>query len=132
MASLIFDIIKGFKSAGLSEEQAVLQAQAIARLVDEQFATSKYLRQLQTHFETKLEEVKTEITKRILPTLTETLDIDLPLGGVSLDRFLNRLEKNLLLKALERAGGNKDDAARLLKISRDSLRYRMQKYEIDV
>jgi DNA-binding NtrC family response regulator len=37
-------------------------------------------------------------------------------------------EKRLLVQALEKAGGNQTKAARILKISRDTLRYRMKKF----
>ncbi len=40
------------------------------------------------------------------------------------------LERNALLRALERSGYNQSQAAKLLKISRDTLRYRMKKYEL--
>ena len=39
-------------------------------------------------------------------------------------------EKGLLADALERANGNQSEAARLLRISRDRLRYKMAKYDL--
>ena len=39
-------------------------------------------------------------------------------------------EKGLLASALERAGGNQSEAARILRISRDRLRYKMGKYDL--
>jgi DNA-binding NtrC family response regulator len=39
-------------------------------------------------------------------------------------------EKGLLANALERAGGNQSEAARMLRISRDRLRYKMGKYNL--
>lgn len=43
---------------------------------------------------------------------------------------LVELEKNALVDALERAGHNQSKAAKLLQISRDTLRYRMKKYKL--
>lgn len=40
------------------------------------------------------------------------------------------MEKKLLKEALERAGGNISEASRLLKITRNTLRYRMAKYQL--
>ncbi|HID39248.1 MAG TPA: AAA family ATPase [Calditrichaeota bacterium] len=48
----------------------------------------------------------------------------LPPGGLSLDE----LERSLLFSAMEQAQGNKSKAARLLGLSRDALRYRLEKY----
>ncbi len=39
-------------------------------------------------------------------------------------------KKGLLADALERAGGNQSEAARMLRISRDRLRYKMAKYDL--
>ena len=39
-------------------------------------------------------------------------------------------EKQLLADALERAGGNQSEAARILRISRDRMRYKMAKYNL--
>ena len=50
----------------------------------------------------------------------------LPDSGISLDE----LEKDLILQALERADHNKTQAAKLLNISYDSLRYQLKKFGI--
>jgi DNA-binding protein Fis len=39
-------------------------------------------------------------------------------------------EKSLLADALERSSGNQSEAARMLRISRDRLRYKMAKYNL--
>lgn len=49
---------------------------------------------------------------------------------LNLGLSLEELEKRLLEEALERAGGNVSEAARLLKISRNTLRYRMAKHRL--
>ena len=51
----------------------------------------------------------------------------LPPEGISMDK----LEEALVREALKMTGGNQTKAARLLGISRDSLRYRMQKFGIE-
>ena len=50
---------------------------------------------------------------------------------VSLDEEMDRLEKSMLLKALEKTGGNKTEAAKLLNISFRSMRYRLEKHGIE-
>jgi DNA-binding NtrC family response regulator len=59
-----------------------------------------------------------------LPAGTATL----PPAGLGLG--LEETEKNLILQALEASHGNQIQAARILKISRDTLRYRMKKFNI--
>jgi two-component system response regulator PilR (NtrC family) len=63
----------------------------------------------------------------IAPAYPEIFDVE----GASLDAVVDRLEKDLLLKALERAGGNKTEAAKLLNISFRSMRYRLDKHGIE-
>ena len=53
---------------------------------------------------------------RILPNITEE--------GLVLDD----VEKKLIAEAMERASGNQSKAARLLGVSRDTLRYRLKKH----
>jgi two-component system response regulator PilR (NtrC family) len=50
--------------------------------------------------------------------------------GIDIDKIIESIEKNYLLKALERANGVKIDAARLLNLSFRSFRHRLQKYGI--
>lgn len=50
----------------------------------------------------------------------------LPASGVDLEE----LEREFLCQALERTSGNKTSAARLLGLSRDTMRYRLEKYGI--
>ncbi|MFQ5807747.1 MAG: sigma-54-dependent transcriptional regulator [Phycisphaerae bacterium] len=53
--------------------------------------------------------------------------INLPPHGFDFEK-LRRLERHLLCQALERTGNNQSKAARLLNLSRDRLRYRLQKH----
>ncbi len=65
-----------------------------------------------------------------LPTAksSETLEIpDIPPDGVSLED----IEKGLIVKALEKSGGNRSQAARLLKIPRHVFIYRLEKFGIE-
>jgi transcriptional regulator with PAS, ATPase and Fis domain len=51
----------------------------------------------------------------------------LPPGGVS----LNNVEKEIIRQALEQARGNKTTASRLLRITRDTLRYKVKKHKLE-
>jgi transcriptional regulator with PAS, ATPase and Fis domain len=51
----------------------------------------------------------------------------LPPTGLSLDE----LERDLILQALQKANHNKSQAAKLLNISYDSLRYQIKKFGLE-
>ena len=53
----------------------------------------------------------------------------LPPEGIDLKRTVGELEHRLVEQAMERAGGNQTLAAQLLGLSRDELRYRLNKYK---
>jgi DNA-binding NtrC family response regulator len=55
-------------------------------------------------------------------------EVDLPPGGIQFDA----LERALIVTALAQSGGRQIDAAKLLGMSRDTLRYRVEKFAIDV
>lgn len=57
-----------------------------------------------------------------IPELTEE--------GINLDDIITGIEKKYLLKALEKSGGVKKEAAKLLNISFRSFRHRLSKYRI--
>lgn len=72
-----------------------------------------------------------EITVRDLPDFlrrerppAEMLQLDLPASGISLES----VEKDLIVRALKKYGGNQTHAARYLDISRKALIYRMEKH----
>jgi two-component system, NtrC family, response regulator PilR len=55
----------------------------------------------------------------------------LPEEGCALDSVLGEVERRLILQALERTGGGRKAAAKLLGVSFRSLRYRLQKHAFD-
>jgi two-component system, NtrC family, response regulator AtoC len=54
----------------------------------------------------------------------------LPVNGDAGGMSLSDQERRLVIQALERAGGNQTQAARLLRITRDTLRYKMKKFSL--
>jgi two-component system, NtrC family, response regulator PilR len=54
--------------------------------------------------------------------------LDIPDGGLDLEAMLENAEKTLLHRALEKSGGVKTEAAKLLKLSFRSFRHRLQKF----
>jgi DNA-binding NtrC family response regulator len=67
----------------------------------------------------RLEPSDFTLTRTVSPT-----EFRLPAEGVNLDE----VERQLLVQALERAGGNQTHAAQLLGINRDQVRYRIEKF----
>jgi two-component system, NtrC family, response regulator PilR len=57
--------------------------------------------------------------------------IALPEDGCNLDEVMSELERRLILQALDRTGGARTSAAKLLGVTLRSLRYRMQKHALD-
>lgn len=60
------------------------------------------------------------------PAAAVPVNADLPDPGLSLAEN----EKQLLLRALEKTNGNQTQAAKLLRITRDTLRYKLKKYNL--
>lgn len=56
-----------------------------------------------------------------------THDLDIPPEGINIDEVTEELERKLICRALEIAGGNRSRASRLLGITLRSLRYRLVK-----
>jgi DNA-binding NtrC family response regulator len=54
-------------------------------------------------------------------------DFRIPESGL----ILEELERDLVRQALERAGGNRTQAARLLGLNRDQIRYRIEKFHLE-
>jgi two-component system response regulator PilR (NtrC family) len=56
--------------------------------------------------------------------------VALPEEGCNIDEILGEVERRLLLEALERTGGVRTQAAKLLGVTLRSLRYRLQKHSL--
>lgn len=59
---------------------------------------------------------------------SELIPSDIPDGGIDLGLLLENAEKTLLRKALDKTGGVKTEAAKILGLSFRSFRHRLQKY----
>jgi len=70
-----------------------------------------------------------ECLHRTIPYKTR-ISVDIPLDGIDLEGLLTEIEKDLLLKALDKARGVKKDAAELLRLDFRSFRYRLAKYNL--
>jgi two-component system, NtrC family, response regulator PilR len=55
----------------------------------------------------------------------------LPAVGMDIDSVLGEMERRLIMQALEMSGGVRTNAAKLLHVTLRSLRYRMQKLEME-
>ncbi len=58
-------------------------------------------------------------------------EFDLPEKGFSLERYVDEIEKRLILKALDRTNGSRKAAADMLGLTFRAFRYRCEKYRID-
>ena len=102
------------------------------------------------HFPGNVRELENMIERAVTLSSTDWLNVDafpnlaglqgaqpspsalghLPEGGLDLERHLEEYERSILIKVLERTGGNRTEAARLLGVSFRSMRYRLSKLGI--
>ena len=68
---------------------------------------------------------------RLRPNGQALSETALPDEGIDLEGVVEKLEKDLIVQALEKSKGIKKKAAELLKVSFRSFRYRLEKYGLD-
>ena len=56
-------------------------------------------------------------------------DVNLPEGGIDFERYINRIEHDLIRRALEKTGGNKGQASKLLNLKRTTLVEKLKRLE---
>jgi DNA-binding NtrC family response regulator len=56
-------------------------------------------------------------------------DVTLPEGGIDFERYINRIEHDLIRRALEKTGGNKGRASKLLNLKRTTLVEKLKRLE---
>jgi two-component system response regulator PilR (NtrC family) len=75
-------------------------------------------------------EVRGWLHRPAIPVQQSAMPLDLTDEGLDLEGLINGIEKDLLLKALERSKWVKKKAARMLRLNTRSFRYRLEKYAI--
>ncbi len=72
-----------------------------------------------------------ETIRGVTEQFAPVIPVDIPPEGIHLENIVDEVEKDLLVKALEKTGWVKKHAAKLLHLSFRSFRYRLDKYDID-
>lgn len=85
---------------------------------------------LETTENIRIESLPDSVVSNLTPALGKD-PFSLPEGQFGLDEFLARIEKNLVSQALEQSNGNQTLAAQRLKLTKPSLRHKIQVLGID-
>jgi DNA-binding NtrC family response regulator len=78
--------------------------------------------------EIQLAHLPAELSDKSSAAIGQTMPAELPPEGVNLEDMVSQLERRLIEEALAKTRGNQSEAAEILSISRDQLRYRLEKY----
>ena len=70
-----------------------------------------------------------EIQKADEPSIVQ--DLALPTGGIDFTDFIRKIERDLISQSLERTGGNKGQAARLLNLKRTTLVEKLKRFKAE-
>lgn len=68
-----------------------------------------------------------EVQKADEPSVAQ--DMALPAGGIDFAEFIRKIERDLISQSLERTGGNKGQAARLLNLKRTTLVEKLKRFK---
>src|SRR5262249_43400722 len=79
---------------------------------------------------------RSQIESTDLPSEIQAIDetplaspIHFPDEGIDFDRFVSSIERELIARSLERTGGNKGQAAKLLRMKRTTLVEKLKRWE---
>jgi DNA-binding NtrC family response regulator len=74
----------------------------------------------------EISDLPPEIQKADEPSVAQ--DLALPAGGIDFAEFIHKIERDLINQSLERTGGNKGRAARLLNLKRTTLVEKLKRF----
>jgi len=72
-----------------------------------------------------VDDLPTEMSQTVVPPVLQS--VALPEDGIDLDQYVATIERDLIRRSLERTGGNKGRAARLLNLKRTTLVERLKR-----
>jgi DNA-binding NtrC family response regulator len=75
----------------------------------------------------ELFDLPAEVQKADEPSVAQ--DLALPAGGIDFTEFIHKIERDLISQSLERTGGNKGQAARLLNLKRTTLVEKLKRFK---
>ena len=71
------------------------------------------------------------LARPVAPPSIDVAAIDLPVGGIDLKGLLAEIEDHLIAQAMDRSGGNKQQAATLLGLNRTTLVEKLARREAE-
>ncbi len=78
----------------------------------------------------EMSDLPPEIQKADEPSVAQ--DLALPDGGIDFTEFIRKIERDLITQSLERTGGNKGQAARLLNLKRTTLVEKLKRFRWEI
>jgi len=85
----------------------------------------------QLAFDAALTSDEIEGHSELAAALVTAVDSPLPADGIDLDDLIRRLERAMIRKAMEASDTNQSRAARMLRLGRDRLRYRLRAHGLE-
>jgi len=85
----------------------------------------------QLAFDAALASDEIEGHSELAAALVTAVDSPLPADGIDLDDLIRRLERAMIRKAMEASDTNQSRAARMLRLGRDRLRYRLRAHGLE-
>ncbi len=124
------------QSGGMAQRPVTVSQQAMRKLMA--FGWPGNVRQLENALERalalsggrsqiELSDLPGEVQKADEPSVTQ--DLALPAGGIDFTDFIHKIERDLISQSLERTGGNKGQAARLLNLKRTTLVEKLKRFK---
>ena len=71
-----------------------------------------------------------EETRDVIRSIEQAITATIPADGLDFEGLVTELERSLIEKAYRAADGNQSRTAKLLRLNRDKLRYRMKSFEL--
>jgi DNA-binding NtrC family response regulator len=79
----------------------------------------------------KIDDLPPKLLSGVKENKEVSISVDIPDEGIDFDKIIDQVEKGLLLKALDKAGGIKNRAAKLLNLNRTTFVEKLKRFQIE-